>query len=97
MMLNQISKTNPQMANYLNNAMQSGRNPKDILQEGIQNGDINKNTFNQLKQAYNQYGRFLPKEFKVSKSTFDELESMFNQNNNFGNNPTSNNSNGFRF
>lgn len=78
------------MANYLNNAMQSGRNPKDILQEGISNGDINKNTFNQLKQSYNQYGRFLPKNLKISQATFNELESMFNQSNNTHNT-------GFRF
>lgn len=91
-----MSKNNPQMANYLNSAMQSGRNPKDILQEGIQNRTINKNTFNQFKQSYNQYGRFIPKNLRISQQTFNELESMFNQNNNVNNNPISNN-NSFRF
>ena len=99
MLLGQMSKSNPRIANYLNSAMQSGRNPKDILQEGIQNGTINKNTLNQFKKTYSQYGRFLPKELKISQQTFNELESMFNQDNNFGNNTISkNNSNvGFRF
>ena len=53
MLLGQMSKSNPQMANYLNSAMQSGRNPKDILQEGIQNGTINKNTLNEVKEILN--------------------------------------------
>ena len=93
-----MSKSNPQMASYLNSAIQSGRNPKEVLQEGIQNGDININTFNQLKQAYNQYGRFLPSNLKINNQTFNELESMFNQSNNFGNNTISKNNNiGFRF
>ena len=92
-----MSKNNPQMANYLNSAIQSGRNPKEVLQEGIQNENININTFNKLKQAYNQYGRFLPSNLKISNQTFNELESMFNQNNNVNNNPISNNCNSFRF
>lgn len=97
MLLGQMSKSNPQMANYLNSAMQSGRNPKDILQEGIQNGTINRNTLNQFKKTYSQYSRFLPKELKISQQTFNELESMFNQSNNVNNNPISNNGNSFRF
>ena len=82
------------LANYLLYSMQSGRNPKDVLQEGINNGSIDQNALNKFKKAYNQYGRFLPNELKLSKQTFEELENMIIGNNS---NVDKSSSGGFRF
>lgn len=94
-MLDKMSK-NPKtsdIANYLNYSIQTGRNPKDVLQEGINNGTISRDTLKKFKKAYSQYGRFLPSNLKVSKQTFEELDNMFINNSN----SSKSSSGGFRF
>lgn len=93
MMLQQISKKDPNMSAMLNKMMQSGVPANQALQQMIQNGQVDRATFNKSKDMYNQYGRFLP--FTINDSEWQTLEQEFN---NVSPTPSNNNqSNGFRF
>lgn len=81
-----LQKNNPQIANILQDCLNRGETPKQILTQAIEAGKINYSQFQQFKGLINQYSRFLP--FQISQAELNELESAFNH---------TNNTSGFRF
>lgn len=52
MLLDKLSKNNPQMANTIRQAINSGKNPKQFIMEQAKSGNITLDNLNQLKQYY---------------------------------------------
>jgi len=77
--MDMLYQKNPQIAGTLKNMMNSGKTPQQSLSEMVQSGKVNRAQFNQIKQLYGQYGRFLP--FKIPKREFDNMEQAFSQRN----------------
>lgn len=76
LMLDNISKTRPDIANNLKLMMKNGVPPQQALRQAINNGQITYNDFKNMKSLLASYGRFLP--FKISQKELNELESEFN-------------------
>lgn len=70
-----LQQSNPQIAKVLQDCMNSGMQPAQILSQAIEAGQINYNQFCQFKNVVNQYSRFLP--FKIDQSELNNLESCF--------------------
>lgn len=90
MLLQQIANKNPDLAHALTQMQNSGVPANEAMRNMIQNGQLDKATFDKARDMYNTYGRFLP--FTVDNSDWDMLSNEFNpqQYNNQG-------SNNFRF
>lgn len=52
LLLDKFSKNNPQMANMIKQAINSGKNPKTVIMEQAKSGNITLDNLNQLKQYY---------------------------------------------
>lgn len=54
-MMNRLQAQNPQAYNTLNNLMNSGQSPEQILNKMLASGQINQQQINQAKQMLNSY------------------------------------------
>ena len=75
LMLNELAKKRPDIANNLRMLMQSGARPQDALRQAIAKGQITKKDFDNMKTLLASYGRFLP--FNISQQDLQEVEKEF--------------------
>lgn len=68
-----LCKKNPQLGNLIKNAISSGKNPKEFIQESSKNGHINLSQLNELKQLYTFASNF-GLSTKVPENVWKEAE-----------------------
>lgn len=74
MLLNKFGEKNPQMANNIRNAINSGKNPKEYIMEQARSGNISIDNLNQLKGYYNMAQK-LDLTKKIPNEVWTEAES----------------------
>lgn len=88
MLLDKFGQKNPQMANTIRQAINSGKNPKQFIMEQAKTGNITLENLNQLKQYYNMAQKIgLTK--KVPNSVWQDAENAIRNANNANNGQTS--------
>lgn len=84
MLLDKFGQKNPQMANTIRQAINSGKNPKQFIMEQAKTGNITLENLNQLKQYYNMAQKIgLTK--KVPNSVWQDAENAIRNANNANN------------
>ena len=86
MMVNKIKQNNPKMSRYIDE-IQNGGNTSEILQRAIQNGDITRQQWMQVKPMLVKYGQQAG--INVSQDDIHTIENAFMNGNTHNN--------GFRF
>lgn len=74
MLLNKFGEKNPQVANSIRSAINSGKNPKEFIMEQARSGNITLENLNQLKGYYNMAQK-LGLYKKIPNSVWAEAES----------------------
>lgn len=84
MLLDKFGQKNPQMANTIRQAINSGKNPKQFIMEQAKTGNITLENLNQLKQYYNMAQKIgLTK--KVPNNVWQDAENAIRNANNANN------------
>jgi len=84
LLLQQLEKKNPQSANMIKMAINSGKNPVEYIKQATKKGEISKKQLTELKGYYNLASKFgLNK--KIPNSVWAEIEqAMDDSPNNLG-------------